>query len=82
MKAVFYFSAKQESVLKTYKIPINKIDGVKFTEVKSFQDNEDYPTKNGWDDSVVVAVYENLDDGEFQPGKFCAITKNLNITYG
>jgi hypothetical protein len=71
MKKAYYFSEKQ---LKTIQFhgqtsSFEVVDDgqmIEFTEVRSsFEDDDEIPLQNNWDDSVLVHVKENLPVNEW-----------------
>lgn len=75
MKVVYYYSPRQEkaaiylkmwdrrtdynSQLTDYLTPT--VDGMKYTEMRHLEDDDDIPLKNAWPDSSIVLIRHGLD---------------------
>lgn len=62
MKSIFYFSQKMQDRLDSAFIPslINTIDGKRFNETRTVEDDAPIEPFNKWGDNVLVAVVENV----------------------
>ncbi len=69
MKVAFYFSEKAKRSESRRNAITRTIDGNQFTEINSFEDDEEIKPYNSWDDNVLVAVVENVDTSDFNGRK-------------
>lgn len=64
MKVVYYYSPRQEQAcanLEIFKRKTPTIDGMKYTEMRHLEDDDDIPLKNKWPDSSIVLIRHGLD---------------------